>query len=86
MIKFLLIIILIFYALYKVGGFMFRMLFQGVQQRQQSQSRQGRDYQEAHTRKAPNSNLNIDHIPGKEAKKGKSDFGGGDYVDYEEVE
>lgn len=88
MIKFLLILILFFYALYKIGGFLFRMLFQSVQQqhRQQYQGHQNGHYQQSHTRRAPDSNLNIDHIPEKDKEKRRGDFKGGDYVDYEEVD
>lgn len=90
MIKFLLILILFFYALYRIGGFLFRVLFQSAQQqnRQQYQGNQSRSYQQQthHSRKAPDSNLNIDHIPEKDHDKRKGDFKGGDYVDYEEVD
>ena len=40
-------------------------------------------YSEKDTRKPPNSNVNVDDVPPKEKKK--SDFKGGDYVDYEDV-
>lgn len=40
-------------------------------------------YSEKDTRRPPNSNLNVDNVPPKEKKK--SDFKGGDYVDYEEI-
>jgi len=40
-------------------------------------------YTEKDTRRPKNSNLNVDNVPPKEKKK--SDFKGGDYVDYEEV-
>ena len=40
-------------------------------------------YAEKDTRRPPNSNLNVDNVPPKEKKK--SDFKGGDYVDYEDV-
>lgn len=81
MLKFLLILILVFYLIFRVGGFLFRVFFLGaLQSRQQNQSQQK---QQSH-RKAPNSNLNIDYIPG-EKKEQSNDFRGGDYVDYEEV-
>lgn len=85
MIKFLLIAGLLFYLIYRVGGFLFRMLFIGAQQQQQqrTQYNQG-DYQQSRSRKAPDSNLNIDHIPHKDEKNPK-DFKGGEYVDFEEV-
>jgi len=40
-------------------------------------------YSEKETKRPPNSNLNVDNVPPKEKKK--SDFKGGDYVDYEEI-
>ena len=67
MLRYLLIFSLIFYVLYKLG--FFRSLSSG--------------YGEKDTRKAPNSNLNVDNVPPKEKKK--SGFKGGDYVDYEEI-
>jgi len=83
MLKFLLILVLIFYLIYRIGGFLFRMLFIGAQKQQQQYQNQSQ--QQSH-RKAPNSNLNIDYAPGskQEDKKG-GDFKGGEYVDYEEV-
>lgn len=81
MLKFLLILIIIFYLIYRVGGFLFRMLFLSAQQ--QRQHYQGQAQQQAQ-RRAADSNLNIDYVPG-EPKKDKKDFRGGDYVDYEEV-
>ena len=40
-------------------------------------------YTEKDKRRAPNSNLNVDNVPPKEKKK--TDFKGGEYVDYEEI-
>jgi hypothetical protein len=40
-------------------------------------------YSEKDKRRPLNSNLNVDNVPPKEKKK--SDFKGGDYVDYEEI-
>lgn len=84
MFKFLLIIILICYLIYRVGGFLFRMLFIGAQQQQQHRNQYQGSQQSSHTKKAPGSNLNIDHIPHKD-KKNPRDFDGGEYVDFEEV-
>ena len=39
--------------------------------------------QTQHKRKAPDSNVNIEYVP--EEKVAKSQFKGGEYVDYEEV-
>lgn len=40
-------------------------------------------YVEKDKKRPLNSNLNVDNVPPKEKKK--SDFKGGDYVDYEDV-
>lgn len=69
MFKFLLIIILVFYAIYRIGGFFFRVFsagYQGHEQHQQAHSGQTR----------------VDANPKKNDKK---PFEGGEYIDYEEV-
>lgn len=73
MFRILLIFALIFYALYKLG--LFRVFTASVKD----------GYHEPGNinRKAPGSNVNIDTPPQKE--KRKTDFKGGEYVDYEEV-
>lgn len=78
MFKFLLIVFLICYALYRVGGFLFKIFFLGAANAQQ----QRRAQQSAPKKKAPKSNLNIDHVPGRTGEKG---YSGGEYVDFEEV-
>ena len=65
--RFILILVLICYTLYKLG--FFRGLFSGYAHK---------DKQKPH-----DSNLNVDNVPPKEKKK--SDFKGGEYVDYEEI-
>ncbi|MFZ2906217.1 MAG: hypothetical protein WAZ98_08445 [Cyclobacteriaceae bacterium] len=40
-------------------------------------------YNEGQNRRPPNGNVNVDSTPQKEKKR--SDFKGGDYVDYEEI-
>ncbi|WP_421872726.1 DUF4834 family protein [Marinoscillum sp.] len=79
--KFILILILVAYLFVKVGGYLFGLLFRGAQEF--NRGYQAGDHQH-HARKAPNSNLNIDHIPQKD-KQSKKNFGGGEYVDFEEV-
>jgi hypothetical protein len=97
MLKFLIIVILIGYLFYKVGGFIFRTIFSSVSQQYQEQQRyyqrqNGTSFNgQGSGRKAPNSNLNIDYVPREEKNPGKkvdknSEFRGGDYVDYEEVD
>ena len=84
MIKILLIIFLFFFVFIRLGGFIMKLLFSGfVKKQQQQTSSQGYRQQ----RKPADGNVNVDYIP-KNAKKGntsKSDFKGGDFVDYEEV-
>jgi len=77
MLKILIIFFAVFYLLYKVGGFLLRGFFAS------SASHQAPPHQRK-SRKVPDSDLNIDYIP-KDRNKPKKDFGGGEYVDYEEV-
>lgn len=77
MIKFLIILVLIVYSLFRVGTFILRMFFGGLGKHQYSQQRTS-------SRKAPGSNLNIDNIRNSNSKTDKK-FTGGEYVDYEEV-
>lgn len=78
MFKFLIILILIIYTFYKVAGFFFRLVFGNLRSDPGSFKRRPQPH------KAPNSNLNIDKIP-VEPSKAKTDFRGGEYVDFEEV-
>ncbi|MFH6984940.1 DUF4834 family protein [Marinoscillum sp. 108] len=84
MLKFLLIIALISYLIYRVGGFLFKILFLGAQQQRQQYQSTGQTHQQHARRRAAGSNLDIDYVPG-DRKNEKKDFRGGDYVDYEEV-
>ncbi|WP_421894027.1 DUF4834 family protein [Marinoscillum sp.] len=84
MLKFLLIIALISYLIYRVGGFLFRILFLSAQQQRQQYQSTGQSNQQHARKRAAGSNLDIDYVPG-ERKNEKKDFRGGDYVDYEEV-
>ncbi|MCW5909660.1 MAG: DUF4834 domain-containing protein [Cyclobacteriaceae bacterium] len=69
--RFLIILGLIGYVLYKVGGLFFRA---------GAASQQGR-YQAS--RRSPGGNVNVDAAPKKSTNKGA--IKGGEYVDYEEV-
>lgn len=80
MIKFIIILILIIYVFYKTAGFLFKMVFGGL--RSDPGSFQQRHQQ--NSKKAPNSNLNIDNVP-QEQPGNKSGYEGGEYVDFEEV-
>lgn len=68
MLRWLIIISLFAYVLYKFG--FFRSLSSGYNEK-------------AQTRRPPNGNVNVNNEPPKEKKR--SDFKGGDYVDYEEI-
>lgn len=81
MLKFLLILVLLIYLIYKVGGFFFKLLFMGSQQ-QRSYDSQHTHQQKSHT--PPNSNVKVDYVPKKDRKSGEN-FEGGQYVDFEEV-
>ena len=79
LLKLLFIIILVSYTFYKTAGFLFRFVF-GPLRTDPGSFRQRQQY----SKKAPNSNLNIDKIPQKGNSK-SSGYEGGDYVDFEEV-
>jgi hypothetical protein len=79
MIKFLIITFLILYLLFKVGGFLLRMLFYTIGNRaQQRFSGNGQQY----TRTKPkDANVDVEY---RQSTK-KPEFKGGEYIDYEEV-
>ena len=83
MLKFLLIIFLVGYVVFRIGGFIFKIFLSGLSngQRQGNFSSQS---QRQPKRKAPGSNLNIDHVP-QFKDDNKKNPEAGDYVDYEEV-
>ena len=70
MLKFLLILVLVIYALSKLG--LFRIFVQS-----------NKGYNERQYDRRGDGNVNIDHNPNQNRKK--SEFKGGEYVDYEEV-
>ncbi|MEQ9299880.1 MAG: DUF4834 family protein [Cyclobacteriaceae bacterium] len=88
MLKFLLILFLIGYIFFKVSGFLFKTLFFKAYQQQQAQRAAGQGAQTSgYARKPADGNVQIDHVPQSSPKaKSKSEFDGGDYVDYEEVD
>ncbi len=78
MLKFLLILGIIFYLIYKVSGFITRGLFTTGSSRRAQTGR--RNKSKMHP---SDGNVDVDYIP----KDRKSDsFKGGEYVDYEEVD
>lgn len=80
MLKFILILFLFFYLLYRVGGFFFRMFINNAIHQQRYQ--QGNDRRQA--QKPPNSNVEVAFDPKTGEKKNKN-FDGGQYVDFEEI-
>lgn len=82
MLKFLIILFLVGYVIFRMGGFIMRMLFSGLNQQRQGNFN-SQSYRQPNKKKAPGSNLNIDHIPNNE-KEGKK-YDDGEYVDFEEV-
>lgn len=81
MLKFLLILFLIFYLVYKLAGFLVRVLVVNAAQQHQKQYQQHTS--QTQSKKAKGGNVNIDFVP-KDPKQG-GQIKGGDYVDYEEV-
>lgn len=80
MLKFLLILFLIGYLFFKIGGFLFRLFLgrtaNAAQERQHKQNNKGRTTKDG---------LNIEHIPNQKGKRTGGNFKGGEYVDYEEL-
>lgn len=76
LLKFLLIVGLIGFLLFRVLGVFFRVLTGSTANPRAQETRQ--------TRKPKNGNVNVDYIPGKE--KDNKGFKGGEYVDYEELD
>lgn len=89
MLKFLLIVFLIAYVVYKVGGFIFRTILLSTYQAQhkkQANTQQQQYKTNGNGRYASDGNVRIDYAPGEQTNKGKKkNFDGGEYVDFEEV-
>ena len=79
MFKVLLIVFAFFFLLFRVGGFFMRILFGGMQAKQQQPFQKN-----ASQHKPKDGNVRVEHIP-EEPKGKKKGFEGGDYIDYEEV-
>lgn len=77
MFKFLLIVFLISYVIYRVGGFFFKILTLGGSGQRPRQNQP--------PKRPPGTNLNVDYAPNSKKGQNKGDFKGGEYVDYEEV-
>ena len=81
--KFFLITILVIFVLVKIGSFIFRTMFWMLGAKAGDRN----PYKQTQQRysQANGGDIEIEYVPGKEGKKRKSDFNGGEYVDYEEV-
>lgn len=78
MLKFLLIVFILGYVFIKGLGFFFRVILGG--------SAVNRNTHQSHTQRQPSGgNVKVDYMPKDGSKKSKSDFKGGEYVDFEEV-
>ncbi len=84
MLKFLLIIFLVGYVLLRVGGFIFKLFLSGLGNGQRQGNFNSQTHRQQPKKKAPGSNLNIEHVPQDKKSPDKS-FNDGEYVDYEEV-
>jgi hypothetical protein len=77
MLKMLAIVLMIILLFRSVGFFLRLLLGRPVS------NRSGNPFQDTRRRKTRDGNLHVDHAP--RTKKNKSDFKGGEYVDYEDV-
>ncbi|MEM6831658.1 MAG: DUF4834 domain-containing protein [Bacteroidota bacterium] len=75
MLKFLLIITLVIYSLYKTASFLFRIVL-GGQPKRQSQGYYNR-------KRASDDKVHVDKAPSE--NKSRGDYQGGEYIDFEEV-
>lgn len=82
MLKFLIILILIGYLFYRVTSFIFSGFFRGFTREQSFGP--NNTHTSRQSRRAPDSNLNIDTMPNEQSNK-SGGYGGGEYVDYEEI-
>lgn len=85
MLKFLIVMSLIIYLIYKVMQFFFKIFILGATG-QNSFKKQYQRQQASHQHTPKDGNVSINYVPENQRKKGNpSDYGGGDYVDFEEV-
>ncbi len=80
LLKYSLVLFLIFYLFSKLAKFLFRIFLgrtaKAAQERQYKQNNKGRTTKDG---------INIDHIPNQDGKRTGGNFKGGEYVDYEEL-
>ena len=82
MLKFLLIFFIIFYLVFKVGGFLVRLFLGNLVKQNRQQTYQ---YDTAQKKQPRDGNVHIDYIPEEGQDKEPKEYKGGDYIDYEEV-
>lgn len=86
MIKFLIITFLILYLIFKFGGFLLRIFFNNIGNRvHQKFAEQGMNGTTYTKTKPKGSNVEVEFAANQNGQKSKTEFKGGDYVDYEEV-
>jgi hypothetical protein len=81
MFKFLLVVFIVGYVLFKGLGFFIKTILGGSSvhvNRSGNQPQPGRQ--------PSGTNLRVDHIPNKSSTKPKKNFKGGEYVDFEELD
>ncbi|MBK6266761.1 DUF4834 family protein [Marivirga sp. S37H4] len=84
MLKFLLILFLIGYIFFKVGGFLFRIFLGRLGAKAAAQSGRSNSSQNRQQRKTADG-INIEFVPEDKNKRTAKNFKGGEYVDYEEL-
>ncbi len=75
MLKFLLILVLLVYTFHKASSFLFKVVLGG------SSKSQFQAYK--NKKKSANGKVHVDHATSE--KKGRKDFQGGEYIDFEEM-
>ncbi len=88
LLKIALITFLLLFVIIKVGNFVFRtfywMLGTEAMRRQQTQS-QPQQKKQTTSQRPRAGNINVEPIPEPEAQRRSKGYGGGEYVEYEEV-
>jgi len=77
--------LLIFYFLFRVAGFFFRVLTGGLGARAAYQHSQNNQSNQKSRRKTNADGVSIEYAPENKSKRSASNFKGGEYVDYEEI-
>ena len=86
MLKFLIVMVLVIYLMWKIGQFLFKVLIIGAGgQAAYRQQQEYRKHQASAKHQNNKENISIDYIPENGKHGGTDHFKGGEYVDYEEV-